>query len=223
VAKADIVISNGMQLEIGWLPKIISLSGNSKVQMDTKGYCDASVGVTKIGVMKNVDRSMGDVHPDGNPHYTLSIPRMIESMDTIKNCLLKNGFNQNKIELNFQKIKAKMNKALKGFKYKFSGNKYYVFHREFNYLGNDLKMTFMESLEKVPGVLPSASYLTQLAVKSKKDKPLKVLAGSSSSRKILEKFKEFSNIDYTQLDLHPKRDEDYLDFIEKLIRKISVK
>lgn len=219
-AKADLVIVNGMALEEGWIPKVLEQSGNKKVQLGSKGHCDASEGVTKIEALDQFDRSMGDVHPEGNPHYTLSIPRMIEAMATIKGCLRNIGVAEKTLNENFEKIKKQMQDKHQSLKQLVKSNNYYVYHREFNYLQKDYGLNLKESLEKIPGVLPSASYLATMATKAKKDRPQKVLASSVAPDRTLEKFEELSGVGFIKLQLHPSKKEDYLDFVEKLTKKI---
>lgn len=70
--RADLLIYNGLELETGWLPLLIQGSRNPSVLPGTRGALDASAGVTIREVPTGqVDRSMGDIHPEGNPHYTL--------------------------------------------------------------------------------------------------------------------------------------------------------
>src|SRR5258708_27356200 len=70
--QADLLIMVGLQLEIGWLPPLIMQSGNPRIQPGAQGYLDASefaeILEKPTGV---VTRAMGDVHPQGNPHYWL--------------------------------------------------------------------------------------------------------------------------------------------------------
>lgn len=70
--KADLLISVGLQLELGWLPPLITQCGNSKIQVGAPGYLEASqfAEILEIPTMQ-VTRAMGDVHPYGNPHYWL--------------------------------------------------------------------------------------------------------------------------------------------------------
>ncbi len=68
--KADLLVAVGRELEIGWLPPLIQQSRNSKVQPGSPGYLDASLGATILEVPTGtITRAMGDVHPQGNPHY----------------------------------------------------------------------------------------------------------------------------------------------------------
>jgi zinc/manganese transport system substrate-binding protein len=70
--RADVVILNGLELEIGWLPPLLLQSRNAKIQKGAAGYVDASQFVQKLGVPKGaIDRALGDVHPGGNPHFLL--------------------------------------------------------------------------------------------------------------------------------------------------------
>jgi zinc/manganese transport system substrate-binding protein len=70
--QADLLISVGLQLEIGWLPPLITQSGNPRVQVGAPGYLDASQFAEILEIPAGqVTRAMGDVHPLGNPHYWL--------------------------------------------------------------------------------------------------------------------------------------------------------
>jgi ABC-type Zn uptake system ZnuABC Zn-binding protein ZnuA len=70
--KADLLVAVGMQLEIGWLPPLITQSRNSKIQVGTAGYLDASTSCRILEAPAGqITRADGDVHPLGNPHYWL--------------------------------------------------------------------------------------------------------------------------------------------------------
>jgi len=70
--KADILIVVGRELEIGWLPPLITQSRNPKIQPGAEGYVDPSIGAQILELPQGqITRAMGDVHPLGNPHYWL--------------------------------------------------------------------------------------------------------------------------------------------------------
>src|SRR5213078_2964728 len=70
--QADVLITVGLQLEIGWLPPLITQSGNPRIQVGANGYLDASQFAEILEIPTGtVTRAMGDVHPLGNPHYWL--------------------------------------------------------------------------------------------------------------------------------------------------------
>src|SRR6202022_2971170 len=70
--QADLLIAVGLQLEIGWLPPLITQSGNPRIQVGAQGYLDASQFAEILEIPQGtVTRAEGDVHPLGNPHYWL--------------------------------------------------------------------------------------------------------------------------------------------------------
>src|SRR5690242_14399681 len=70
--QADLLVVVGLQLEIGWLPPLITQSGNSRIQIGGSGYLDASQFAEILEKPTGeVTRAQGDVHPFGNPHYWL--------------------------------------------------------------------------------------------------------------------------------------------------------
>ena len=72
VSRADMLIVVGRELEIGWLPPLLTSSRNSKIQVGGPGYLDASLNVKILEIPTGqITRAMGDVHPLGNPHYWL--------------------------------------------------------------------------------------------------------------------------------------------------------
>lgn len=214
LAKAKVLVLNGLELEVGWLPAVIQMSGNKNIQPNSNGYCNASKKINVIERLKKFDRSMGDVHALGNPHYTLSLSKMIEAADTIRDCLIQAGYNKIKIDANFQNLKQELIDLNKKIKAKWNKKVFYVYHREFNYLKGEFPIHLKASLEAVPGVLPSANHLMKISKLAKKDKPSYVLAAFNAPTKVLKKFQEISGIPFKQLQLHPTRDQDYLAFIK---------
>ncbi len=66
---ADLLLINGLDLEIGWIPPITQGARNSKILQGGPGYVDCSIGVRVIEIPSNLSRAEGDIHPYGNPHY----------------------------------------------------------------------------------------------------------------------------------------------------------
>jgi zinc/manganese transport system substrate-binding protein len=72
VSRADVLIVVGRELEIGWLPPLLTSSRNARIQTGANGYMDASLNVRILEIPTGqITRAMGDVHPLGNPHYWL--------------------------------------------------------------------------------------------------------------------------------------------------------
>jgi ABC-type Zn uptake system ZnuABC Zn-binding protein ZnuA len=72
LSESDLFVEIGMELELGWAPHLQQNARNAKVLPGAQGFLDASMVITPLEVPSGpVDRSMGDVHPAGNPHYLL--------------------------------------------------------------------------------------------------------------------------------------------------------
>src|SRR5205807_8262561 len=66
IRSADLLICSGSELEIGWIPLLLTQSGNPRVQLGSPGYFEASQYVVKLEIPKVLDRALGDLHPGGN-------------------------------------------------------------------------------------------------------------------------------------------------------------
>ena len=87
---ADLLEVVGLDLEIGWLPPLIDQSRNAKIRLGAPGYLDLSRGVEILDRPTGaVNRSMGDVHAYGNPHYQLS-PANAQRMAELMNQMMSN-------------------------------------------------------------------------------------------------------------------------------------
>lgn len=90
LSKADLFMQMGLELEVGWAPVLLKNACNAKVLAGAPGYLDCSVAITPIDVPTTpVDRSLGDVHPFGNPHYLLDPINGLKVARLIRDRLIK--------------------------------------------------------------------------------------------------------------------------------------
>ena len=114
LSDADVLILNGASLEIGWLPPLMQSSNNAKIQKGTDGYVDLSEYIKLQDIPKSVDRSMGHVHEEGNPHFALDPHNMIPLAEVIMLTLsLHDDKNYSFYKKNFENFKSKWKKKLK--------------------------------------------------------------------------------------------------------------
>ncbi len=70
LSRADLIVLNGLELEVGWLPPLVVNARNERIRVGSSGYFDASRYLPQLlEVPSRVDRAEGDIHPGGNPHY----------------------------------------------------------------------------------------------------------------------------------------------------------
>lgn len=229
VADADVVCVVGLELEIGWMPKILSKSGNAKVQPGGSGYCDTGRFVTVLERPTGpVDRSMGDVHPGGNPHFNLSPLALSEGAKGILEVLLrarpeseddfKNGyqrFQQHMLSLHSDVYKKL--KALEGRTQPFVVQ----YHKDFTYFFEAYKIRSLGTIEDKPGVPPSAARLVSVAEEAKAAHVRIAVGALYCPEKHLRRFSELSRIAYKKLPTMVQTGNPQFDSIEKVQHAIA--
>lgn len=167
LSEADVFCQIGLDLEIAWAPLLLQQSRNIKIQKGQNGFCDASVGVNILGKPTvQVDRSMGDMHIFGNPHYVLDPVNAIQVANNIMTTFQRvdpdnNDFYQKNYEEFRERLIKLTKEEMKSFQPYF-GSKVAVFHDEFIYLANRFKFNANLTLEERPGIPPSSRYLEQV-------------------------------------------------------------
>ena len=163
---ADLMVCTGAQLEIGWAPLLQTQSGNAKIQAGQPGYFEAASAVSLIEKPGSVDRSLGDVHPAGNPHIHLD-PRNIERVAAaLAQRMASLDGAQASYYLGRQKdFAARWNQARARWEKDaapLKGMPVVVYHKDLSYLIAWLGMREIGALEPKPGLPPSTAHLTEL-------------------------------------------------------------
>jgi len=199
LADADMVCIVGMDLEIGWMPKVLSRSANAQVQPGGKGDCVSSKSVKALDVISgSIDRSMGDVHPDGNPHFHLSPLHIVQAGETVMGTLLElRPEASESFLLNYEALEQQMTQLHGVIKAKLAPLKEFKimeYHKEFSYFFDAYGLNSVGALESVPGVPPSAGRLARAALSAKKDKVKLLIAAEHNPKKVLKRFSSISHV-----------------------------
>ncbi len=165
--KADLVICSGASLEIGWLPILLNKAGNNQVQEGGIGSVMASDYVPLLDVMQEkADRSMGHVHPEGNPHIHLDPNNILFLSKVIAERLSEiDASNSSAYQSNQVSFENSWTQAIAQWDNEGShlkGQQVVVYHKSWTYLLNWLGMEAVASLEPKPGIPPNASHLKQV-------------------------------------------------------------
>jgi zinc/manganese transport system substrate-binding protein len=165
--KADLLIAVGLDLEIGWLPTLQTGARNAKILVGGSGYLDCSQFVHVLEAPAGaVDRSMGDVHPGGNPHYLYdprSAARCAKGIEAKLAAL--DGGNQKLYAKNLASFLAKLDTARKGWEQAmapFKGKPVITYHRSWSYVIDWLGLVELANLEPKPGIPPSPSHVVDV-------------------------------------------------------------
>ena len=171
--KADLLILVGRELEIGWLPPLITQSRNAKIQVGGPGYLDASTHVKVLEIPQGqITRAMGDVHPLGNPHYWLDpdngkiIARDIADALSRLRPSDKATFDQHLSEFvnRVTQGEARWTAAMAPFK----GAKVVTYHRSFPNFADRFGLDIIGYVEPRPGIPPTPQHTLDVINEMKK-------------------------------------------------------
>jgi zinc/manganese transport system substrate-binding protein len=164
---ADVWAFVGLDLEIGWMPLLLDGARNPRIRQGGSGYVDASTAIRVLDTPQgNVDRSMGDVHPLGNPHYWLDpengrrIARLFQSKFT-----QLDPANAATYASNEKAFETRLNAAEQGWQGDLAairGKPVVAWHTSWRYFAEYNHMNIVAFMEPKPGVPPSPSHLYEV-------------------------------------------------------------
>ncbi len=167
--RADLLIYNGLELEIGWLPPLITGSRNSKItSTNSPGNLNASTLISNILEVPTarVDRSMGDIHPGGNPHYWLDPRNGIAIANGIAERLKEiDPKNASYYDERLGDFVGRLNAKMKEWDEKlapYKGTQIVTYHKGWVYFSNWAGFEEVGYVEPKPGIPPSPSYVADL-------------------------------------------------------------
>ena len=227
--RADMLILVGADLEIGWLPVLIKSARNRKISRGSKGYLDASTAVNLIGKPTGIiDRSMGDVHPQGNPHYFLdpmnglSVARLISErlseIDPPGAEIYQN---------NLESFKQKLLKQFDKWQNTMTDIKQTAimqYHTSWDYLAKAFGFSITGQVEDKPGIPPSPSRLKSVIDIIQKQKVKLLLMTTYQNKKYARLLSEKTRISVLQLPISVGGTKDvssYFDLFDYLVKSIS--
>ncbi len=169
--KADLVVCNGADLEVGWLPVLMQQGARDTVQPGQPGFLDASQSVQLLQVPTSVDRAQGDIHPYGNPHFQTD-PRNIGAVagELAKRLAQLDPSNAADYQKRYADFKGRWDAALAKWQQEatpLKGMKVIAYHDGWVYMQNWLGIDAVGFLEPKPGIPPSPSHLAELLAKIK--------------------------------------------------------
>jgi len=188
--RADALIEGGAELELGWLPPLLENSRNSKISAGAPGRIVASDGVKMLEIPTSFDRSKGDVHSLGNPHFMIdpvtvriiarNIAGHFAQIDP-KNAATYNG--------NLARFDSKLDAKYAGWQKElapYRGARIVTYHKDFVYLADRFGLTVVDELEPKPGIAPSPAHLAQVIGKMKSTNAKIILVQPFQNRKTAE-------------------------------------
>jgi zinc/manganese transport system substrate-binding protein len=171
--RADLLVAVGRELEIGWMPPLITQSRNSKIQPGSPGYLDASQNARILDIPTGpITRAMGDVHPQGNPHYWLDpdngrrIAQQVQGKLTELSRADAAYFAQRYAD--FDRRLADATRRWKATMAPYKGTKVVTYHRSWPNFADAFGLDVIGYIEPKPGIPPSPAHTLGLEQEMKR-------------------------------------------------------
>ena len=169
--RADLLLSVGFDMEHAFLPALLEASKNPRIQIDRSGYVNCSKGIVPRDVPKSTEHYAGDVHPYGNPHYTLDPVSAKIAIENIYNALVefapqdKAQFTRNR-DAYLARLNAKIAEWEREMK-PLRGVKFVSYHEHWPYFAARFGLDYFGTIELRPGIDPTARHIEELTAAMK--------------------------------------------------------
>ncbi|MFL5466342.1 MAG: metal ABC transporter substrate-binding protein [Gemmatimonadaceae bacterium] len=227
--RADALIEGGAELELGWLPPLLENSRNSKIAAGAPGRIVASEGMRLLEIPTSFDRSKGDIHSLGNPHFMIdpaSVKVVARNIATHFAALdSKNAATYN---ANLTRFNGRLDAKLAQWRSQlapYRGAKIVTYHRDFVYFAQRFGLVVVDELEPKPGIAPSPAHLAQVIGKMKANSVKVILVQPFQNRRTAETVARQTGatvIDAPQQPGAARNAGSYFDNMDNLVRSIAV-
>jgi zinc/manganese transport system substrate-binding protein len=188
--RADMLIEGGAELEVGWLPALLEQARNPKLATGAPGHVAAAQGLQLLEVPSTLDRSRGDIHAAGNPHFLVDPQNAKAVAQKIADALCaldqksSAGYRSNlKTFTDALDVKlAEWQQKLAPFK----GQQIVAYHNSWPYFANRFGLVIDLFLEPKPGVPPTPTHLAEVILKMRQDKVHVIIVDPYLNRRTAE-------------------------------------
>ena len=186
--QADVLIEGGADLEVGWLPPLVLNSRNPKIQLGLPGRIIAAEVIRLLEVPSGpIDRSLGDVHPFGNPHFTLDPVngKLIARLLAERFCAVAPG-DCEAFKANLKQFEDTIDARLAVWQKQMAslrGTKVVSYHKSYSYLAERFGLRVVNTIEPKPGIPPSAAHVRDLVAQMKAEGVALILMEPNRERK----------------------------------------
>ena len=188
--RADALIHGGAELESGWLPKLIEQARNAKIVGAAKGEVRCCAGVTMLEAPDKLDRSAGDIHAAGNPHFLVDPENAKIVAHHIADVFSKlDAANRETYESNSRKFITTIDAKLVDWHAKlapFKGGQIVAYHNSWLYFAKRFDLRIELFLEPKPGISPSPAHLATVIAKMKAQQVRVIIVDPYLNRKTAE-------------------------------------
>jgi zinc/manganese transport system substrate-binding protein len=184
--RAAVLVVMGLDYEIAWLPALLEVASNPRILPGRQGYIDCSAGVPVVEAPRILDRSEGDVHPKGNPHFHLDpVYGKIIARNIAEGLSRQLPQHQQLFQKNLKSYLAELDRWIARWQEmatSLKGLKFVEYHLEWSYFANRFGLQRVGTIELKPGIEPTPSHLVNLVERVQQEKVPFIIFTTQSDR-----------------------------------------
>jgi len=188
--KADVLIEGGAELEIGWLPPLLENARNAKLETSAPGHVAASQGIQLLEVPATLDRSKGDIHAAGNPHYLIDpLNAKIVAQHICDSFCQIDAKSCETYRANLKKFTGELDAKLVAWQKllaPYQGQHVVAYHNSWPYFGERFGLKIDLFLEPKPGIPPTPGHLAEVQSKIKEESVRVIIVDPHLNRRTAE-------------------------------------
>ncbi len=226
--RADVLIEGGAELELGWLPSLLQSARNAKIAAGAPGRIVASQGIRMIEIPATFDRSRGDVHSLGNPHFLVDpLNAKIVVAQIADHFAQVDAKSAETFKANLQQFNATLDAKLAEWQKQlapYKGAKIVTYHRDFVYFAQRFGLEVLETLEPKPGIAPSPAHVAKVISRMQAEKARVIIVQPYQNRKTAETVARQTNAAVLDIPQQPgaiKNVSDYFQMLDYLVTTLA--
>jgi zinc/manganese transport system substrate-binding protein len=188
--RADVLIEGGAELELGWLPPLLDNARNDKIAAGAPGRIVASQGIRMLEVPATFDRSKGDVHSLGNPHFVVDpVDAKIVAAEIADHLAQVDPADAATFKANLKRFDDTIDRKLVEWQKllaPYRDAKIVTYHKDFVYFAERFNLEIVGELEPKPGIAPSPAHLAKVISTMQATKARVILVQPYQNRKTAE-------------------------------------
>ncbi len=224
---ADVLIDGGAGLELGWLPPLLQKARNPKLEVGKPGRVQAAHDIRLLDIPTKVTGAAGDAHPRGNPHFTVD-PLVAEAVaqHIAKSLAAVDPANAAFYDANYKKFETTINTKLplwRGVLRDLQDQHVAAYHDSWPYFSHRFGLKIDIFLEPNPGIPPSASQLSDVIQKMKRDHVRAIMVEPYQDRRIVDTLARSTQAKVVECSQFPgvSGTDSYVSLMNQLVKRLA--
>ncbi len=226
--RADALIEGGAELELGWLPPLLDGARNPRLAPGTPGRISCAHGITMLEIPATLDRSRGDLHAAGNPHYTtdpLNGKIVAENITEAFSQLVPQAADY--FRANLKKFNTRLEAKMAEWQQllaPYQGSRVVTYHDYWPYFAQRFHLRMDLFLEPKPGIPPTPTHLAEVVATMRAEHIKVILVQPYVNRKTAERVADLTGAVVLDVAAFPgtgKGTEGYVEWVDSLVRSLA--